>query len=101
MESVYFLSLSHVCTISVCTVLYHDSQDPQFPWNDDDVEIGRCISRELNVQCSTSHEVCPHVCLFLTVREVSCKFPCFRAVLKNLHIISYDVGGVKVEKQLF
>jgi chondroitin sulfate synthase len=37
-------------------LLYHDRKEPDFPWNDDDVEIGRCISRELDVQCSTSLE---------------------------------------------
>ena len=32
-------------------------------WHDDDVEIGRCLSRMLDVQCSNSLEVCYTVCV--------------------------------------
>lgn len=41
----------------ISAVLYHD-QHSTSEWNDDDVEIGRCISRKINRQCSTSLEVC-------------------------------------------
>ena len=38
-------------------VFYHDRNSRHGEWNDDDVEIGRCLSRETEVQCSTSAEV--------------------------------------------
>lgn len=44
-----------VC-VCVSVVFLHDEQSTQ-KWNDDDVEIGRCISRKLDFQCSTSAEV--------------------------------------------
>lgn len=37
-------------------MFYHDHHS-RHEWNDDDVEIGRCISRKINAQCSTSAEV--------------------------------------------
>ena len=37
-------------------VFYHDHHS-RHEWNDDDVEIGRCISRKIDAQCSTSAEV--------------------------------------------
>ena len=42
-------------------VFLHDQKSSQ-KWNDDDVEIGRCISRKLDFQCSTSAEVSPDYC---------------------------------------
>ncbi len=49
--------------LSTClqAITFHDKhmRDDQ-EWNDDDVEIGRCISRKLDVQCSTSAEVGMH-----------------------------------------
>ena len=42
--------------VFVYTVFLHDKHSSQ-KWDDDDVEIGRCISRKLNFQCSTSEEV--------------------------------------------
>ena len=44
------------CVCVVCAVFLHDKHSSQ-KWNDDDVEIGRCISRKLDFQCSTSAEV--------------------------------------------
>ena len=38
-------------------VFYHDRHSRSGEWNDDDVEIGRCLSREIKIQCSTSAEV--------------------------------------------
>ena len=37
-------------------VFLHDQNNRQ-EWNDDDVEIGRCMSRKIGVQCSTSAQV--------------------------------------------
>ncbi len=46
--------------LSTCleAIMFHDKhmKDDQ-EWNDDDVEIGRCVSRKLDIQCSTSAEV--------------------------------------------
>lgn len=46
--------------LSTClqAITFHDQhmRDDQ-EWNDDDVEIGRCVSRKLDIQCSTSAEV--------------------------------------------
>lgn len=46
-----------VCVFMFLYIVFlHDEQSVQ-KWNDDDVEIGRCISRKLDFQCSTSAEV--------------------------------------------
>ena len=36
----------------------HNEARPEHPWYNEDVELGRCVSRSLNIQCSTSAEVC-------------------------------------------
>ena len=45
-----------MCVLLPAAVFYHDHHSRN-EWNDDDVEIGRCISRKMNEQCSTSAEV--------------------------------------------
>ena len=68
------LSYSHTLTLSyphtitpshyhTVTVLYHDERT-KAEWNDDDVEIGRCLSRKTDIQCSSSMEVSE--CVFVT-----------------------------------
>ena len=51
-------------------IFYHDKFNGQ-DWNDDDVEIGRCLSRKLNVQCSTSAAVCVDVRVITSLLEFS------------------------------
>ena len=48
---------------ALLAVLYHDVHSDD-KWNDDDVEIGRCLSRKVDTQCSSSAEVC--ACVELT-----------------------------------
>lgn len=36
----------------------YNEEHPANPWYNEDVELGRCVSRSINVQCSTSAEVC-------------------------------------------
>ena len=45
--------------LSACynAIVLHDNKTG-LKWHDDDVEIGRCFSRFLDVQCSTSKQVC-------------------------------------------
>ena len=47
----------HAYTYShILAVLFHDARNDD-KWNDDDVEIGRCLSRKVDTQCSSSAEV--------------------------------------------
>ena len=66
-------------------VNHHNEENPDNPWYNEDVELGRCVSRCLNIQCSTSAEVdirtmfidillnaCMHGCLLWhIVRHIS------------------------------
>ena len=60
--SLIHTSLTHSLTPShnhlphTSTVLHHDAHSDD-KWNDDDVEIGRCLSRKIDTQCSSSAEV--------------------------------------------
>ena len=35
----------------------YNEENPDNPWYNEDVELGRCVSRSINIQCSTSAEV--------------------------------------------
>ena len=35
----------------------YNEDNPDNPWYNEDVELGRCVSRSINIQCSTSAEV--------------------------------------------
>lgn len=35
----------------------YNEEHPAHPWYNEDVELGRCVSRSINIQCSTSAEV--------------------------------------------
>lgn len=37
---------------------HYNRGHPDHPWYNEDVELGRCVSRSINIQCSTSAEVC-------------------------------------------
>ena len=39
------------------SVDHYNEEHPDHPWFNEDVELGRCVSRSLNIQCSTSAEV--------------------------------------------
>ena len=36
---------------------YNEEENPVHPWYNEDVELGRCVSRSINIQCSASAEV--------------------------------------------
>lgn len=38
----------------------YNEENPDNPWYNEDVELGRCVSRVINIQCSTSAEVIFH-----------------------------------------
>lgn len=38
----------------------YNQEHPSHPWYNEDVELGRCVSRSINIQCSTSAEVGAH-----------------------------------------
>ena len=48
----FTVSLLQQCSSIVTVLLYSKTG-----YNDDDVEVGRCISRKINIQCSSSAEV--------------------------------------------
>ena len=49
-------SMSHNNLLWKSAVLYHDAHTDG-KWKNDDVEIGRCLSRKVDTQCSSSAEV--------------------------------------------
>jgi len=38
--------------------IVHHNKHSELPWYNEDVELGRCVSRVVNIQCSVSKEVC-------------------------------------------
>ena len=52
----------------------YNEENPGNPWYNEDVELGRCVSRSINIQCSTSAEVSivlrtPFFLVYITIYE--------------------------------
>ena len=47
-------------------IIFHNKHSDS-PWYNEDVELGRCVSRVVGIQCSVSKEVCNYACEVMLV----------------------------------